>query len=462
MAETRVGWPLGFKNGPGEDSVANHHGIATTRDPVTNAVTDVVDKYGSVAAAVVGAAAGVVRKRRTNIGTRIMGGRTAATFAVDGASGTTFHAVFRIPATADWIKPIYANGSTSVAYTVASTKCVCIRSESTEADKNGSLGPSWSADGGSTVVAVAPGASRRKLVYGPRMRLPITARNDGGTEFLVAVRAFIAAGAGTITVFGNGASGASTDYTPWASRPDGLTHLFRNETGDFVSTVTTFASTTNVSYSPIVGIQYGVRGQIINVAVFGDSIDDGQGTYKSEGWGYPAVLARAAESGLLIDFANFGWGGQSQEQTSTALTDAIADGWVPDIVFYPGGTPNVAAAPLVTGHVSAWRQYANIGCSLISDLGGVPILRTVIPVDPAVRDYGSSDSLRTAHNAALLTWENDGIDVWDFSSVMSGETDGDGQVLMREDYNLDDIHPNDAGNAAGASLALEKLRKYAL
>lgn len=53
MAETRVGWPLGFKNGPGEDTVANYHGIATVRDPVTNNVTDVVDKYGSVAAAVV-------------------------------------------------------------------------------------------------------------------------------------------------------------------------------------------------------------------------------------------------------------------------------------------------------------------------------------------------------------------------------------------------------------------------
>lgn len=54
MAETRVGWPLGFKNGPGEDSVANYHGVATTRDPVTNAVTDVVDKYGSVFSSVSG------------------------------------------------------------------------------------------------------------------------------------------------------------------------------------------------------------------------------------------------------------------------------------------------------------------------------------------------------------------------------------------------------------------------
>lgn len=56
MAETRVGWPLGFKNGPGEVTVANHHGIATVRDTTTNEVTDVVDKYGSVASAVVGAA----------------------------------------------------------------------------------------------------------------------------------------------------------------------------------------------------------------------------------------------------------------------------------------------------------------------------------------------------------------------------------------------------------------------
>jgi len=72
MAETRVGWPLGFKNGPGEDSVANHHGIATTRDPVTNAVTDVVDKYGSVAAAVVGAAV-----------TRINVGGTADSFILE-------------------------------------------------------------------------------------------------------------------------------------------------------------------------------------------------------------------------------------------------------------------------------------------------------------------------------------------------------------------------------------------
>ena len=416
----------------------------------------------STAAAVVGAAPGVVRKRRTNIGTRVMGGRTAATFAVDGSSGTTFHAVFRIAAMADWYAPIYANGSTTVPYTVASTKAAYIRTEATEADKNGSLGPSWSADGGSTVVPVSPGANRRKLVVGPRVRLPVTARTDGKSEVLIAVRAFIAAGAGTITVFGNGASGASTDYTPWASRPDGLTHLFRNQTGDFVSTVTTFTSTTNVSYSPIIGIQYGIRGQIINVASFGDSIDDGQGTYKGDGWAYPAVVARAREAGIPIEYANYSMPGQTQATILLHLQDAISDGFVPDIVFYQGGTPNISAAPLLAGHIDAWRQHAVLATSAISELGGVPILRTVLPINPAVKNYDATDALRVAYNAALLTWENDGLDVWDFSSVMSGETDGDGQVLMREDFNLDNIHPNDAGNAAGAALALQKLRKYAI
>lgn len=154
--------------------------------------------------------------------------------------------------------------------------------------------------------------------------------------------------------------------------------------------------------------------------------------------------------------------GQTQATILLHLQDAILDGFVPDIVFYQGGTPNISAAPLLSGHVAAWRQHAVLATSAISELGGVPILRTVLPVNPAVKNYDATDALRVAYNAALLTWEKDGLDVWDFSSVMSGETDGDGQVLMREDFNLDNIHPNDAGNAAGAVLALQKLRKYAI
>jgi len=52
MAITRIGWPLGFKTGPGETDVSNHSGIATIRDS-SGVVTDVVDGTGSVAAEIV-------------------------------------------------------------------------------------------------------------------------------------------------------------------------------------------------------------------------------------------------------------------------------------------------------------------------------------------------------------------------------------------------------------------------
>lgn len=388
-----------------------------------------------------------------NAGLRIFDGRTAATFAVDAGLGNTFHAVFRVAQDFDWIEPIFANGNTGGSLTVASCKV------SSVADFGSGAGTTPNNNGGawttitlpsSGVIAAAPGANRRSYMVGARNICNTVTRTDGGTDALVAVRCFVAAGAGTITVLGAGASGASDDFTNWATRTDGNVALFRAQTGDQVTTISGFTSTTNVSYSPIIGVRYGARGRVITVGTFGDSIDSGRGTYKAEGFGNILCSQLSSRATVAFEHANFAWSGTSMSLIRSHVEDAVAAGLIPDVAIYPNISPNDITPPWVAANSSAAAFRAHSIYQTLAANSCFPIEHTCVPSDPAGgsgKNYGTSDPLRVAYNALELTLNAKGMAVSDFATPLSGATDGNGQVLpLSGTFLSDGLHPSDYGN----------------
>ena len=398
---------------------------------------------------------GLAGRNRSNVGTRIFDGRTAATFAVDGVSGTTFHGVFRIAQDPEWIEPIFANGSTSVPFTIADWRASVVTDAS---DLNNNAG-SWSLSGGSTVVGVARGAVRRKLVKGAQVVLPPRVRTDGGAETLVAIRGTIAAGAGSITILGNGANGTD-DLTNWATRPDGILHAFRAQTGAHVSALTGFTSTANVSYCPIVGLRYGCKGRVITVWSFDDSIGSGRGTYKGDGFFYPAIRRVSNREKIAIEYACCAWAGANPTAIADHTRDAIADGFLPEIAFTPIGSPNVANAPLIDAHIEASRSMFASARAAVLEAGGIHIPRTWAATNPAQKDWNASDALRRALNREVMARLPAGEPVLDIATVLAGAIDADGQELMIDGGTSDNIHPNDWANALASNLVDPILRSF--
>lgn len=401
----------------------------------------------------------------TNAGLRIFDGRTAATFGVDGVSGTTFHAVFRVAQDFDWIEPIFANGNTGGSLTIASCKV------SSVADFGSGAGTAPNNNGGtwttitlpsSGVIAAAPGASRRSYMVGARNICNTVTRTDGGTDALVAVRCFVAAGAGTITVLGAGVSGASDDFTNWATRTDGNVALFRAQTGDQVTTISGFTSTTNVSYSPIIGVRYGARGRVVTVASFGDSIDSGRGTYKAEGFVNPLCITLSDRSGVAIEHANFAWAGIQMATIRSHVEDAMSAGLFPNVASYPNISPNDITPPWITANNSAARFRAHSIYDTLSTYGVIPIEHTCPPSTAALssgKAYGSSDSLRLSYNADELSLNKRGMTVFDLSAAVSGNISTTGQTEFMVGTTTDGLHPSDAGNAR---IAEQMLRTVAV
>lgn len=396
-------------------------------------------------------AAGRVLKRFGNVGTRIFGGRmgtfdnsTVKTFMVAGALAQKF----------DAIRLIFANASTTD--TVAVNLCK-VSSPASAADLNNSAGTFASvtfAGAATGTVPVAVGASRRGFLVSDWIALSSTDRSDGGTFPLFHARAYITTAA-TISVMGNG----TDSFTNWATRTNGRIWCMRYQNADQVTTPSGFTDTTNRSQSPIVGVQYLARGRVVTVMGAGDSITEGRGTYLGEGFGVPACEALSDMSGIAYEWANIGSAGVGMSQTRDQVLDVLAAGIYPDIFVLPNSSPNEQSTPITAANIGAARQKLARALADMRANQVEPILWTWVPTNPAVLDWGSSDSLRTAYNADTLLLRSRGQSVADFSAALSGTTDGDGQVNMLAGTTTDNIHPNDTGNAVLTSLLMTEIKR---
>lgn len=385
-----------------------------------------------------------------NIGTRILGVRMGA---LDNTIQKTFRAVFEIAPGFDAVRPIFANGDTGTTYTVSLCNARALANLTSSWPSLSGIAATACTLPSSGVVPVAPAANRRSFLVGDWIDLSSVARDDGGSGALVCFDAYVSTSA-SISVLGNGGSDV---YTGWASRAKRKA-LYRNNNGDCVTTPASFTDTTNRNQSPIVGVQYAARGRVITVAVVGDSISDGRGTIIGEGWVVPACdTASVVPTGPYFESANLGVASIASLTFRSNLQDAVTAGIVPDVVVFPNGSPNDFSTSLNTSEILASRK----GMASLLRVAHVnkiyPIVWTVLPVNPSVKDFNANDANRVAYNAETLA--RVAVPVLDFSTALSGVTDGDGQVNMLAGTTSDNIHPNDAGNAILAALLVPKLQQ---
>ncbi|MHA4848752.1 SGNH/GDSL hydrolase family protein [Rhodococcus sp. MSC1_016] len=376
-----------------------------------------------------------------NIGQRIFGGRMGT---YDGSTATTFQVTCELQQHFDAIQLIFANHN--AAYSLNAVQCKAAALPSA-ADLNGNSA-AWvpvTKMGMNRMMLTTP-LSGDRIAYTVSDMIPLASvpRSDAGTNPIVVIRAYMTNNS-TISVVGNG----TDSFTNWATRTDGRLWAMRAQTGDQVTTPTTWTSTTNISQSPIVGVRYLARGKVVNVMAVGDSISDGRGTYLGEGFG-GLVADRLSEDDIAVEYSNCGWAGQSTTSFANRAMDILQSDVKPDVLMFPSNSPNNETNFTAAGIVSAAAHRSRV-LAECARVGTVPVLWTLIPCSPAVHDWGATDALRVADNAAVLALRQRGVLVADTATALSGPVVG-GQVGLPAEYAPDGIHPGDLGSAMMADL----------
>jgi len=288
-------------------------------------------------------------------------------------------------------------------------------------------------------AALSPGVQR--IAYLAPDWIPISSvdRTDGGTYPLIAMRMYAASSA-ALPVYGDGVD----DFTAWAAPTGRRLWAARQQTGENISTPSTFTSTTNLSQSPIVGVQYLSRGKVITVAAVGDSITEGRGSYLGEGFVLPAIESLSSST-TTFEYMNLGWSGQSMLTFAERAIDIMQGEFRPDILVMPAASPNDTVSTITAANITAFRGQRSRVAAEARRQGVALVLWTWLPTNTSVRPYGATDSLRTDYNAEVLAQDAKNFIVVDASTTVSGVVTG-GQVQMLAGSTTDNIHPNDTGN----------------
>lgn len=378
------------------------------------------------------------------IGTRFVEGRTAAVTV--NASDITVETLIATAAPADAVR-----FAIQIGYDASATSPTFFGQAASVADSNAAtINASTStnmtfADSGATTLAPAPAVSRRKVIWSDWMILPSAARTDGFSGGLYVARIYMAAG--TTVLAGNG----SQSFTNWASHPSGRYFRCREATGNYATANwSTFPSVTNTSKCLIVGVQYQARGKVQNLAGFGDSISEGQGTYIGAGFGFDTAVALSNNgAGVAYEWSNRGWAGIASPQIRTQVIDDVAQSVVRrgDVVFLPVASPNDISTTISASNITASRANLGVAAFNLENAGAKVIRWTWLPSNTSIKAYGSTDSFRRSYNNEWRALANKGLIVADFDAVIAGVADGSGQIQMKVGKTNDNIHPNDSGNA---------------
>jgi hypothetical protein len=382
-----------------------------------------------------------------NTATRIFGGRMGT---VDNSTQQTYQITTELQTDFDAVRPIFASTDTNISHALRSVTASVLGSSADLNNSSGTWVQGLKAGLGRVYADIAPAVGRISYTTTDWIYLPSTPRTDGGKKPLVAIRAYFN-NSSTLPAYGNGAD----TFTNWATRTDGRLWAARQQAGLYTTSPAGFASTTNTSQSPIVGVQYLTRGRVITVGAVGDSITDGRGTYLGEGFTMPAVEA-ITSAGIAVEYANMGWSSQTMAVFAERAIDVLQSPVKPDILVMPAGSPNDFSGTIAQSQIDTFRaQRARVQREARRQ-GVALVLWTWLPSNTAAKNYGATDSLRTSYNAEVLAQDGKGFIVADLATPFSGATVG-GQVQIASGLTSDDIHPNDTGNAT-----LEPVLKTAL
>jgi lysophospholipase L1-like esterase len=363
------------------------------------------------------------------------------------SSATTFQLTCELVDDFVAVRPIFANASTALSDKVV---YVAASALSSAADLNNSSG-TWVQGTGregyvSFLTALAPATGRISFTVPDWIPLTSVARTDGGTNRLVAVRAYVSGN--TLTqVVGTGSVPADA-LANWASRTDGNLVALRYQAADGVAAPTNFTSTTDRDQCAIVGVQYlSKSGKVTTVGGVGDSITEGRGTYLGDSHVFQAARDVAAATGRKIEYSNFGWSSETMTGSSGfagRAIDILESPVCPDILVMPTGSPNDLVSP-TQSYMDQYQLERNHVAMRANERRVVPVFWTFLPVNDSFRTWGTDDAFRVADNARALA--QPGLIVADTSTVYSGATSG-GQVQIASGLTTDGVHPNDTGNAA--------------
>lgn len=390
-----------------------------------------------------------IGRRRT--GTFLKAGR-AGSFTTS-ASGTTFHTAFAVAQGYDAVRVILAHMNNGGTLAVSSCKVSSVADFSTDSARNNNSG-SWSSvtfSGATTgTIPAAAGASRKGYLVSDWINLSSLARTDGGTLPIIAVRVFHNVLSTALTILG---INASDNYTNWKTNPSGRVWMSRKHDGDAVGTIGNMASTTDISQTTIAGVQYLARGRVVTILAVGDSLSEGRGTYLGAGPAHVAAGLLTNSSTLAIESATIAEASTSGAAHVNQIKDLFAAGITPDIAVV-SPSPNNFSATIAANEIVLDRGYVAQQVAACDQYGVLPVQGNMCPVNPAIKDFNSSDSRRVAYNTEIAAMAARGEVLVDYSATISGATDGDGQVNITAGMTTDGIHPNDAGNAVmGAALA---------
>jgi hypothetical protein len=403
---------------------------------------------------------------RRGRGTLVMMGRTGLVFS--NATPKTFRRIFSVPANvARVVRVMFAHGGTT-PITIAGAAIAPIASTANYA----ASGVQWTAlefpGGASANIPGAPAAGRLGWLASTEKPVTLFNRTDTpGAAKLVVVDAFCSTAA-NLTLLG--APDDSDDYrTNWQSRADFPMVMRRND-GDCVTTPANFVSTTNEkSGTFIAGLVVECdSGELLTIGAVGDSITNGAGVSPATtyGLGWVETMAYALNTSVRgVLPVMLGWSGASMVNIGNSATDYYAflraQGIAaPNILFAPNASPNSMPVPLADANVTSQMPIAEGIAATALGVGSIPVIWTVIPINPSVRNWGANDIFRRNYND---TWRARGnaLGGWivaDMDAVMSGTIDGNGQMNLAPSLTTDNIHPNEAGHSAMRGVAIAATR----
>lgn len=384
----------------------------------------------------------VTGRNPSNVATRLFGGRMST---ITPGVAQTYQISTELAADFDAVRPIFANtGRFGFAMRAVAASVV-----GSEADLNNSAG-TWAQGtrAGLTRIYAENSPGNGRVAYTTTDWIPLASipRTDGGTKPLVIVRAYFPAYA-NLPVYGDG----TDDFTNWATRNDGRIWASRAQAVEGVNNPANFTSTTNNSQSPIVGVQYLVRGKAVTVLATGASNTDGRGTYLGEGFAMPAI-EDLTDAETTYEYANAGWAGQTRSIYTERTIDILGSEIRPDVLVLETGSGNDAPTTITTDIVNEFRAQRGRMIAEARRYGVPVVLWTWLPATEAVRPWGATDALRRAYNTECLELAGAGVVVVDAAAAVEGATTGSGQVELAPAYTTDGVHLNDAGNAAVADI----------
>jgi len=259
------------------------------------------------------------------------------------------------------------------------------------------------------------------------------ARTDGGVLPVLHVRMLMNSAAVPTTINDSG-------FTAWESEAASSSRFYRarQQAGNAWSTPSLFTSTTSTGIFPVIAIQYISRKVGRTILVCGDSITRGTGaTLKNNGWAQ-RLMGLLSTPSAPVSVVNLGWGSQTSNQYSARLQYALSNGISPTLVCYAGWCPN-GAVPLTQtdyGRVALALGIASAACIQAQ----IPmVVWGVLPTDSTSKNWGASDSYRTAWRTVLAQQKT----YLDVSSLVP-VTVVSGQEIPSAGYFADGLHPSDA------------------